>query len=67
MDAVGPETDPLEGLVDGIHHGRRAADEHGRVAVAFRKKLLQHRCVEAAGEALEILLPRQDVADGEVR
>ena len=67
MNTAAPETDPLEGLADGIHHGRWATDENGRVAVAFRKKLLQHRPIEATGCALEILLPRQDVVYGKVR
>jgi hypothetical protein len=67
MDAVGPETDPLEGLAHGIHHGRWATDENGRVAVASRKKLLQHRPIEATGGALEIPLSRQDVKYGQIR
>lgn len=40
MDVAGPETNALEDLADGIHHGRRAADEDGCVAAASRKKLL---------------------------
>ena len=61
MDEVALETDPFEGLANGIHHGGRAADEHRRFAAASRKEFFEHTRIEPPGVALEIPLPRQDV------
>ena len=66
MNEVGPEADPFEGLANGIHHGRRTADEHGRFAAASGENVLQHASIQVTGTAFEIPLSRQDVVDGEV-